>query len=369
MIAKKIRLSLIVILIMWMVMMMGVVEIKASNGDENAFTSSMRNEHIGPINENWSANPGFHPGRVKPLWGIAEDDAWYLVELVDGRTGWVEKEHISYMGVRPIISRGKSYSAQTVSAEEPPSELQIRTGPAREYSAFAKIAPETEVAILAEKDQWLPLKMEQQTKSQPHDDYNLEEASPEEQPLQGITVALDPGHGGRDPGAVGITGLPEKEVALKTTIKLKKHLKEQGASVALTRSTDLFLPLSQRVNIAHKEGADILISVHANSHPQNSISGTETYYYRWGGQAQSSRTLAEEVQREMIVHSGLRDIGVKHGDFHVIRAPHIPSILIELGFLSNAHDEDLLRQDAYLEGQAQAITRGIVYYYNKTSNY
>ncbi len=185
----------------------------------------------------------------------------------------------------------------------------------------------------------------------------------DDQPLQGVTVAVDPGHGGYDPGAVGVTGVQEKEVALKASFKLAEHLQEQGAKVVFTRDSDYNPGFYPRVNLAHRAGADVFISIHANHHPDPGISGVETYFYSWGNFALSSRKLARLVQDEMVSYSGLRDIGIQHGSFYVIRAPQMPSILVELGFLSNYHDESLLKQDSYLEGQARSISNGLVEYF------
>ncbi len=189
------------------------------------------------------------------------------------------------------------------------------------------------------------------------------EGSSQKNKLQGKTITVDPGHGGYDPGAVGVTGLQEKHVALKTSIKLARKLENQGAKVILTRESDYNPSYSRRVYLAHKSGSDIFISIHANHHPQPHISGTETYYHSWGSHAHASRKLGMHLQQEMVDHSGLRDIGVKHGNFYVISAPRMPSVLLELGFLSNYYDENLLKQDSFLEGQARAIKTGIISYF------
>ncbi len=183
--------------------------------------------------------------------------------------------------------------------------------------------------------------------------------------LEGRIIALDPGHGGTNPGAVGVSGLRESDVALDVSYRVKNYLEEKGAQVVLTRTADYNVSLSRRVDIAHNAGADIFVSIHANYHPDPSISGTETFYYSWGSNADSSRKLAGLIQQELVSDSGLRNIGVLHGSFQVIRTPWIPSVLIELGFLSNYYDESLLRDKSHLDGQAHAISRSINDYFNK----
>lgn len=296
----------------------------------------------------------------QPILQAEEDAEWYLVRLPDERTGWVQSEHITDIGVRPLISQEKYYPAQVDT-----TELDLRAGPSEEDTALEQLPEGTRITVLMNQEQWqsadnLPEVLEEETA----ETILSSENNPAPHSLEGVTVAIDPGHGGSDPGAVSARGLQEKDVALQVSQKLKTHLESQGASVILTRNADYFVTLPQRVVTAQHQGADILVSVHANSHPDPNISGTETYYYAWGAPAQNSRQLGQEVQNEMISQSGLRNIGVKHGNFYVIRAPHIPSILVELGFLTNAQDENLLRQDDFLDEQARAIARGIVNYFN-----
>ncbi|HOB34378.1 MAG: N-acetylmuramoyl-L-alanine amidase [Firmicutes bacterium] len=180
--------------------------------------------------------------------------------------------------------------------------------------------------------------------------------------LAGRVIAIDPGHGGSDPGAVGVTGLPEKEVVLDVALRLAQKLRAQGAQVVMTRDSDVFIPLGQRVAIAEAAGAEIYVSVHANAHPSPAIGGTETYYYPYKGSAAASSRLADSLQRELAGALGLRDIGVKTADFLVIRQTSMPSALVELGFLSNAGEEALLRTPEFRQKAADALARAVQEY-------
>lgn len=182
--------------------------------------------------------------------------------------------------------------------------------------------------------------------------------------LAGKVIAIDPGHGGTDPGAVGVSGLPEKEVVLDVSLQVANQLRAQGAEVILTRSTDVFIPLTQRVSIAHAAGADVFVSVHANAHPNPSIGGIETYYYRNKATSAASRYLATLMQRELVGTLQLRDIGVKDANFLVIRQTSMPSVLLELGFLSNAREESLMRTKEFREKAANSIVRALRDYFN-----
>lgn len=181
--------------------------------------------------------------------------------------------------------------------------------------------------------------------------------------LRGRTIVVDPGHGGYDPGAVGRSfNLTEKSVNLDTSLRLARLLESTGARVILTRSTDVFITLGQRAAMANNTRADLYISIHANAHPNPAIGGTETYYdtaYRPG----DSRRLAVLVQQELAAGLGLRNIGVKTANFHVIRNTTMPSILVELAFLSNTREESLLNQASFRQRGAEAILRGITRYY------
>lgn len=182
--------------------------------------------------------------------------------------------------------------------------------------------------------------------------------------LAGKVIAIDPGHGGTDPGAVGVSGLPEKEVVLDVSLQVANQLRAQGAEVILTRSTDVFIPLTQRVSIAETAGADVFVSVHANAHPNPSIGGIETYYYRNKSTSAASRYLATLMQRELVGALQLRDIGVKDANFLVIRQTSMPSVLLELGFLSNAREESLMRTKEFREKAANSIVRALRDYFN-----
>ncbi|GAB6930034.1 hypothetical protein JCM10914A_40170 [Paenibacillus sp. JCM 10914] len=172
-------------------------------------------------------------------------------------------------------------------------------------------------------------------------------------------VVIDAGHGAHDPGAIGVTQKREKDFNLAMALKVEKLLaKEPNIEVVLTRSNDTFLELKDRAKIANDLKADIFISIHANSGP-SSASGTETYYYD-----DASKALANALHKEIVNAMGLRDRGVKYGNFHVIRETKMVGALLEVGFLSNKTDESKLFDPATQDRVAQAIVRGIKNYLN-----
>ncbi|MCM3783951.1 N-acetylmuramoyl-L-alanine amidase family protein [Neobacillus mesonae] len=171
------------------------------------------------------------------------------------------------------------------------------------------------------------------------------------------TVVIDAGHGYQDPGAIGVTGKKEKDFNLSLALKIEQLLKkESGINVIMTRDDDTFLELSERVKVANNAKADLFLSIHANSGPA-SATGSETYYYR-----SNSKSLANTVHKYMVQAAGLRDRGVKTGNFAVIRDTTMPAILLEVGFLSNKNDEASLFNTTFQNRVAEGVVKGIKEY-------
>ena len=219
--------------------------------------------------------------------------------------------------------------------------------------------------------------------------------------LKMAKVVIDAGHGGHDTGTIGPGGLMEKDLVLDVALRLGALISKQlGAQVVYTRSDDTFIPLEQRTKIANQEKADLFISVHANSSPEPSATGVETYFFnltsdRTGvdlatrenatsassisdlndllhravlqAKLEESREFAQDVQASLWASSvkmndRSRDRGVRQAPFMVLIGATMPSILAEIGFVSNPHDEKSLRRSDQRERIAEALCRGIVQY-------
>jgi len=211
-------------------------------------------------------------------------------------------------------------------------------------------------------------------------------------------IVIDPGHGGHDPGAVGPSGIQEKDVVLAIGLRLRELFREElGVDVVMTRSTDVFIPLEERTAIANKVGADLFLSVHANAAPNHSAAGIETYYLNLAKtdkvaqlaakengtsldkvsvlqailfdlmanyKLNDSAHLADEVQRSLhkkihASYSDVKNLGVKQGPFYVLIGAAMPSILVETAFLSNAVEESRLKESAYQDLAAEGILDGV----------
>lgn len=219
------------------------------------------------------------------------------------------------------------------------------------------------------------------------------------------TIVIDPGHGGKDPGAIGPTGLKEKDVTLAIARRLKKTLQRRlGARVVLTRRTDRFLELDERTVIANSLNADIFISIHVNASRNRAARGIETYFlsparskdeletaarenmlalgssnevendlaYIMSDMSNTQKVndsviLAKSVQRSLVDgarkrYRDTRDKGVKQAMFYVLWRGAMPSALVEAGFITNRREERRLRDRGYINKLADSIADGVVRY-------
>jgi N-acetylmuramoyl-L-alanine amidase len=219
-------------------------------------------------------------------------------------------------------------------------------------------------------------------------------------------IVVDAGHGGHDSGTLGPGGIQEKDVVLDVALRLGALLKQKlGADVIYTRDDDTFIPLETRTAIANKAQADLFISVHANSSPDSSARGVETYYLNFTTSADAletaarenavsdesihqlsdlvkkialqdkineSREFASDVEQSLYGgledgNSGLKDRGVKKAPFVVLIGANMPSILAEISFLTNPSDAQQLRDPKYRERIAESLYRGVSRYVGSLS--
>lgn len=178
-----------------------------------------------------------------------------------------------------------------------------------------------------------------------------------------VELELDGGHGGKDPGAVGPTGLKEAAVTLALVKKVGAILTTQGIAIGYTRVDDRYVDLGDRCAIANKAKARAFISIHINSAVTPKATGTETHAYSKGG---SGDKLAQAIQKRLQPATGLADRGVKYSNFAVLRETAMPAALIEVCFISNPKEEALLKQEAFLDKVAMAVALGYLDYTGRT---
>lgn len=172
--------------------------------------------------------------------------------------------------------------------------------------------------------------------------------------FRGHVVAIDPGHGGRDMGATGPTGLLEKDVVLDIAQRVRELLVRAGIRVVMTRETDVFVELADRPRMARQQGATVFVSIHGNASTRVTSNGSETYYL-----TPQSLVLAQMLQEEFGRIAGLANRGVKTANFLVLRESDAPAVLVEVAYLSNLDEETRLRTEAFRQRLAEAITRGV----------
>lgn len=213
------------------------------------------------------------------------------------------------------------------------------------------------------------------------------------------TIVIDPGHGGKDPGARGIRKTEEKDITLKVGLQLRELLNRQsGVRALMTRDRDVFIELEDRAKFANKHEADLFVSIHVNSHPSRAVKGIEIYHF---GEAKDQRALEvaarengtpisntgvgweylvadllttkkieeslelawnakEAMVSQMNGQYVVNDHGVKTAPFYVLRFTSMPSILAEIAYISNPDEEDLISKPAFVRDVAQSLHHGIV---------
>jgi N-acetylmuramoyl-L-alanine amidase len=220
-------------------------------------------------------------------------------------------------------------------------------------------------------------------------------------------VMIDPGHGGYDPGTQSSAGVAEKDLALQIATRLKAALEARGIRAELTRSTDVFISLAERTRIANSAGADLFVSIHLNSSPNPDTTGIEVYYLnnttdratirlarmenagadgygapdasnlnyiltdlRQNYKASEAASLAKMIDAQTVadLDAGLglnvNALGAKMGPFYVLVGAHMPAVLVECGFMSNAAEAERLASAQYQDVMAGAIATAVVHYFN-----
>ncbi len=169
------------------------------------------------------------------------------------------------------------------------------------------------------------------------------------------TVVVDAGHGGRDSGAVRRYGPPEKIVALDVARRVNQKLRESQLNTVMTRNSDVFIPLDERVNIENGQKNAVFVSIHFNDSRRRGIHGFETYYH-----SPQSYALAQRIQEKLSTLVPGSDRGVHHANFRVLRKADYPAVLVECGFLSNRRDGHSARRADYRDDLADKIAGAIV---------
>ncbi|UFT97882.1 N-acetylmuramoyl-L-alanine amidase [Radiobacillus kanasensis] len=298
---------------------------------------------------------------------LSEQGEWIEIQLTEGTVGWVTRDYIS---VNEDSSPTPAETENTQTEEEEAKEAKhyvithynktiLRTGPSVDFDILDSVEKGQSLEVLGEENDWYEVSLKDQVGYVEKWLVNPQSSVPISNQWANKTIVIDPGHGGRDVGAIGQSGSYEKTHTVRTALKLKEELELLGAHVILTRTVDQYMSLSGRASVANLYHADAFISLHYNSTPEiPSASGISSYYYH-----ERNESLAIEIQNELMKATGMDDRGTQFGDFQVIRENHRPSVLLELGFLSNVEEEEKIMSVTFQEKLSEGIIKGLTNYF------
>ena len=187
--------------------------------------------------------------------------------------------------------------------------------------------------------------------------------------IKGKIITLDPGHGGSDPGAIGASGLKEKQITLEISMRVKELLEKEGAKVYMTRTTDVDVygpnasdraELQARVNVAEKNNSDLFLSLHINSSVNKSVGGFSSYYYP---KTDNDLKIAKAIQDKFAKNFGVDNLGVRQANFYVVKRCSMPATLLEMCFISNPKEEKLMKGRWFQKKTARLIVEGVENYF------
>lgn len=311
-----------------------------------------------------------NPGEITNIQSIElENNATQLVVRADGpliyNTRWDAASRtylISIPGAMltgpvsaPFIDYPESPLSWVQLQQEDPPQVTIRFKPANGFSIGAIAQPRENILSLA-------LQQSDRATVVPTSATPVQAANPIPNPTptrnQRLVVVLDPGHGGSDPGAIGIGGLREKDIVLPITQEVARLLEAQGVQAILTREQDRTLDLAPRTQLANRVDGTVFVSIHANainmSRPD--VNGIETYYY------QNGLRLAQTIHSSILQNLEVRDRRVRQARFYVLRNTSMPAVLVEVGFVTGREDAANLSDPAFRNQMAAAIAQGILQY-------
>ncbi|MDX8046475.1 N-acetylmuramoyl-L-alanine amidase [Gracilibacillus sp. S3-1-1] len=283
-----------------------------------------------------------------------------------GKEVWVAKHHLLPIGdSSSAVSTNESKKTITIASDS----VNIRSGPGTDYALSGSAVSGDSFKVVDESGDWYEINLNGSetgwvaawlTDQAPQGNSSqATSTTTSEQSLAGYNIVIDPGHGGKDPGAIGFNGVQEKDVILPTAEKVVNSLRNAGANVIVTRSGDYFVQLEDRSSISNSYYTHAFISLHYDSSINSSVSGLTAYVADF-----NDRNLAESVKSSILSHVNLNDRGVRQANYKVLVNTTAPSILLELGYMTNPGDLAIAQSDSYQNSVAQGITEGLINYFN-----
>ncbi len=290
---------------------------------------------------------------------VQQKNGWVEIELQSG-SGWVAEEFVNI--TESSTGNEETKTESNVSSITIPYEnTQVREGPSTDYDIIQFAEKGTEYDVMSQSGDWYEVTVNDRTGYILKDLVTAPKEANNKNVFKNKTIIIDAGHGGRDVGAIGSTDTYEKSFAYLTAHELEQELQYLGANVLLTREQDEFISLSSRSTYSNFNDTDAFISIHYNSVPElPNVSGIESFYY-----ADQNKNLAKYIQQGIIKETDESDRGIAMGDFQVLRTNLKPSVLLELGFISNPEKEALLQTNAYQKKLVAGIVEGLRKYFNE----
>jgi N-acetylmuramoyl-L-alanine amidase len=292
---------------------------------------------------------------------LEESNQWCKIQRGNKETGWVACWYLNVEEKVPANDNGNHSSAVKILY----NGTNIRSGPSTNASIMLRANEGETFPVLSKEGDWYSIQLPNQKTGyvagwivEVRGNIAKVERSGANQYLKDKVIIIDPGHGGRDSGAVGMRGTLEKDLTLRTANLVYDKLKASGAKVILTRASDVYVSLHSRVSTSHYHKADAFISIHYDSSVDRTAHGITTYYYR-----QKDMRLAENVHPQLLQNTNMKDRGIRYGNFHVLRENKQTAVLLELGFLSNSTEEYTLISKNYQEKVSNAIYYGLAQYF------
>ncbi|TKI54602.1 N-acetylmuramoyl-L-alanine amidase [Brevibacillus antibioticus] len=288
------------------------------------------------------------------------------------KVGWVAGYYLQKGAVTNASSASSPANTATVKSKQGTvlaDSLRMRKGPSTSHEIILSLPRGTRVDILQKQGDWVQTRTSSGQTGWVSATYigDAKSSTPVSKSsktpgLKGKVIVIDPGHGGSDVGTQGTKwNSMEKTLNYKTSMLLANKLRQRGAQVFMTRTSDTEKPsLAQRVAFSESKGADAFISIHYNSSVKPN-SGTLTFYYS----QDKDEPLARAIESRLAGGIGLGSNGISFGNYHVLRENNDPSVLLELGFLSNQKDEGIVRTSSYQDKAAQAITEALADYFGR----
>ncbi|MHA2959879.1 SH3 domain-containing protein [Priestia megaterium] len=288
---------------------------------------------------------------------VKESGSWSQIKTASGQTGWVASQ---YLQADSGQSSPTAQSIQVTKASNLRSQPSLSSGIIRVAKAgerFKKVSETNEwvqIQYSASQTAWVSKGLTAAAGSTTSASLPSSSAA-----LKDKIIVVDAGHGGYDPGTSGKSSI-EKNLALTTAKLVASRLANAGANVFMTRSNDTFISLSGRVNVSEAKHANAFVSIHYNASTSSSANGIASFYYSEA----KDKELAKYIQESMAENApSMKDMGVRFGDYYVTRENNQRAVLLELGFLSNAHDEQIVSSNAYQQQISTGIYQGIARYF------